>query len=79
MEQAAATATTSLPHLLGKSDRGSASSNSAPPSRSSAACWDFQKGKCTRGDRCKFAHVPGVSGATPKMEGHQIEFDMSQF
>jgi hypothetical protein len=24
------------------------------------ACYDFQKGKCTRGDKCKFAHTGGT-------------------
>lgn len=31
-------------------------SRSAPPSRSSGACRDFQRGQCTRGDKCRFSH-----------------------
>ena len=36
-------------------------SRSRSPSRSPSpkpVCYDFQKGKCTRGDKCKFSHKP---------------------
>ena len=36
-------------------------SRSRSPSRSQSpkpVCYDFQKGKCTRGDKCKFSHKP---------------------
>ena len=36
--------------------RSRSSSRSSSPKSSKAICYDFQKGKCTRGDKCKYLH-----------------------
>ena len=38
------------------SARSRSSSRSSSPKSSKAICYDFQKGKCTRGDKCKYLH-----------------------
>ena len=42
-------------------------------------CWDFGRGKCNRGDQCRFAHTVASNGsssaasASPKMQLQQFE------
>lgn len=38
------------------SRRGGGDRDGGPPARSSGACRDFQRGACTRGDKCRFSH-----------------------
>ena len=40
------------------------SSEAAGGQRDSKVCFDFAEGRCHRGDKCRFAHVHGASGAT---------------
>ena len=34
--------------------------NAATPQKSSAPCYAFQRGECTRGDACRFSHDPNA-------------------
>lgn len=77
------------PALLGKGDQrdsrdrqqssAAASANDSGSNKSSRACWDFQKGKCNRGDRCRFSHSAAAtasgesSSSAVKMQTQQFE------
>ena len=45
------------------SPRPSSPSGSIGSQKSSNPCYDFQKGTCTRGDKCKFSHIAGAAVA----------------
>ena len=60
-DDAAPTSTTSTTSSSSSSSSSSASASASRPVTSTfkgKPCFDFQKGKCTRGDRCKFSHAP---------------------
>lgn len=73
------------PSLLGKGEQrdsrnrqqSGAAAASAGDSKSSRACWDFQKGKCHRGDKCRFSHTAAPAGdsssSAAKMQTQQFE------
>ena len=73
------------PGLLGKPDREQSGPSSGESGKSSAAgrgpCWDFQRGRCNRGDRCRFAHVnsaaagdrEGFSSGASRLQAQQFE------